>query len=147
MRILPRTVPVDAHRLQHVAGLLPGLLLRAVLVQEDHLTDLISHGLHRIQRGHRILEDHGNLFAADGTHLAFAQREEVPALEIHLAAQHLGRRVRQDPEDTQRRRGLARTGFTHKAQRFALAHLQVKIIDRVDAAAAGAVFHREVFYP
>ena len=115
-------------------------------MQKDHLADLVAHGFHRVQRGHRVLEDHGDFLAADRPHLLIAQLEEVLSLEKHLAAQHLCRRVRQNPKDAQRRRGLARAGLTHEAQRFAFAHMQVKTVHRVDTAAAGAVFHGEAFY-
>ena len=41
----------------------------AALVQLEHLGDLVADRVERVQRGHRLLEDHRDLAAADAAHL------------------------------------------------------------------------------
>ena len=47
------------------------------LVQQDRLDDLIADGEDGIERGHRLLKDHGDLCAANGADVALGHREEV----------------------------------------------------------------------
>ena len=55
----------DADQVEHLDGPLEGLLLVEPLVDAGHLADLAADGVHRVQRGERVLEDHGDLAAAD----------------------------------------------------------------------------------
>ena len=50
-------------------------------------------GVDRIERGHRLLEDHRDLVAADLLHLLLGRVEQVPALEADLAADDAPGRV------------------------------------------------------
>ena len=72
---------------------------RAVLalVQPDRLADLVADREHRVERGHRLLEDHRDLGAADAAHRrAVGAREvdarAVAAREIDAARRRCGRR-------------------------------------------------------
>ncbi len=44
----------------------------------QRLAELAADGQHRVEGGHRILKDHGDLFAADVLHLLLAQFEADP---------------------------------------------------------------------
>ena len=57
----------------------------------DRLHELVSDGVDRIQRSHRILEDHGDLAAADALHLVLAEFEEVLSVELDPAGDDLAR--------------------------------------------------------
>src|SRR2546425_3941952 len=50
-------------------------------VDLEPLRELAPDGEHRVERGHRLLEDHRDLAAADPPHLLVGERQEVPALE------------------------------------------------------------------
>ena len=56
-------------------------LLADALVQLHGLGDLVADGEHRVQRRHRLLEDHRDVVAADLRHLVLVERREVAALE------------------------------------------------------------------
>ena len=93
----------NAHLLQHLDRPLPRLGLGDMAVQADRLDDLMADGMHRAQARHRLLEDHGDVAAADGAHLAparielgdiddaVADRAAVGAVEQDLAARRCGR--------------------------------------------------------
>src|SRR5688500_10337605 len=55
----------DVHQLQHVDRLVHRVAAAEALVEPDGLGDLLAHREHRVQRRHRFLEDHRDLFAAD----------------------------------------------------------------------------------
>ena len=55
------------------------------LVQRQHLDDLLLDRVQRIERGHRLLEDHGDLVAAHLAQLLLVQRQQVLAVEQDLA--------------------------------------------------------------
>ncbi len=60
------------------------------------LRELPSDGEHRIEGGHRLLEDHGDFPAADFSHLLPVQPAQVPAAEKNSAAHDPPRRVRDE---------------------------------------------------
>ena len=58
---------------------------RSRLVQLEHLADLVAHRVQRVQRRHRLLEDHADARAADAAHLALALGAQVLAVEADRA--------------------------------------------------------------
>jgi hypothetical protein len=86
------------------------------LVQLQHFADLVAHRVQRVERRHRLLEDHADAAAADAAHRTFAQTHQVLAVEADLAGRV--RRVDQ-PQDRQRRDRLARSGLAHQRELLA----------------------------
>ena len=64
-----------------------------LLVQRQHLADLRADRVQRIERGHRLLEDHRDLAAAHGAQLRLAPGAQVAAVEEDAPAR--GRAVDQ----------------------------------------------------
>ena len=60
---------VDAGALQKRDGAFASLEFTHVAVQAQGLHQLSSHWIDRVERGHRLLENHGNAVAANGPHL------------------------------------------------------------------------------
>ena len=56
------------------------------LVHPDRLGHLVADGEQRVQRGHGILQDHGDALAAHAAHLGVGFLQQVLALEQHPAA-------------------------------------------------------------
>ena len=48
----------------------------------EHLGNLVTNGVHRIQGGHGLLENHGNLLSPDMAHLFFRQIQQIDALKL-----------------------------------------------------------------
>ena len=110
-----RRVGVDAKRRIRNADLreqLDGALASGApaqaQVQTQRLLELEADGEHRVERRHRLLEDHRDVAAAKRLQLGPAQADEVaPAVDDLAPGQH--RRVlrRKQSEDRQRRHRLA----------------------------------------
>ena len=113
---------------------LPGLLLRDVPVREDRLRDLRPDLQGRVQRGHRVLEDHRDLVAADVLHLAFRKLRQVLAVEEHLAAHDPRRRLRDEAHDRERSDRLPATGLADNAERLPLLQREADAVDRLHDA-------------
>ncbi len=71
----------DAHLGQELDGPGPRCLLGDVLMGQDRLGDLPPDRVHRVQRGHGVLEDHGDPCSADGGQLLLLQAEQLVSLE------------------------------------------------------------------
>ena len=67
----------DLHQRQHLHRPPMRGLARQALVQAQRLDDLRAHGMHRIERGHRFLEDHRDLAAPDRAQLRQRQAHQV----------------------------------------------------------------------
>ena len=81
---------------------------------QDGLGDLVADAHHGIERGHRLLKDHGHARAAQLLQVGGAGRAEVAALELHLAGEPcLGR---QQPHDRQCGDAFAGAGFTNQGE-------------------------------
>ncbi len=105
VRVFPDAPPRlgDADQRQHLHRPLLRVLARQTLMQPQGLADLAPDGQHRVERGHRLLEDHADGVAADAAHLALGQAEEVAALEPDRAGEprrRLGQSRRIDIEVT-----------------------------------------------
>ena len=97
----------DAHQVEHLDGALEACLAVHVAVQDQRLGDLLADGHHRIERRHRLLEDHRDLVAAHAAHLFFADLQEVAAAELDRARDDAARRIGDEPHQRQRRHALA----------------------------------------
>ena len=91
---------------------------RELGVRRQHFVDLVAAGHDRIERGHRLLEDHRHSRAAQLAQTSFARRQHVLAVEQHLSSrgaqrggQESHRRLRDDR--------FARARFAHQAHDLA----------------------------
>ena len=103
------------------------------LVQEQRLGDLLLDRVQRIERGHRLLEHHGDAVAADLAQLALggAPTSSWP-LKRMLPRGMAARPDRAELQDRQRRHRLAGAGFADQRQRLALADIERDAFDRRD---------------
>ena len=67
----------------------------ASAVNDQRLGDVSADAHHRVECSHRLLEDESDPGAADLAHLGFRQRQQVAALEEHLAAGDAARFLQQ----------------------------------------------------
>ena len=62
----------DANGLQHIPGLLQGVLFVKVFMVDQAFGNLLLYTENGIQCGHGVLKNHGNGLSANGLHLLFA---------------------------------------------------------------------------
>jgi len=87
------------------------------MVGREPFGDLGTDGHRRVERGHRLLEDHGDAAAAMAAHCLLRQRKQIFAAKRNLSGDM--RRVRKQAQDGQRGDGLAGAGLADQSQRFA----------------------------
>jgi hypothetical protein len=133
----------DLHQLQHLDGSPHRLGAAEPLVQLHALGDLPADAQHRVERGHRLLEDHRDAVAADGAHLALGECEKVAASVAHGAGM-APRRHRHEAQDRERGDALAAARFADDAERLAVAHAERHAVDRAHRADEGVEGGAEV---
>ncbi|MNF98742.1 hypothetical protein D3C84_816130 [compost metagenome] len=118
----------DFNFFQQFDGTLAGRLAGHFQVQAQHFFDLEAHGVAWVQRGHRVLEDHGQVFADNLSTLAIVQLEHVLAVKAErVGGNDAG--VLDQAHQRHHGHGLAGTGLANDGQHFALVHFQVEAVD------------------
>src|SRR5215471_14738005 len=105
---------------------------------QDGLDDLVADREARIERGHRLLEDHGKPVAAQIAQGLVGCPQQIESVKMDRAG-NLGGLFRQQPHDGERRHALAAAGFADEAQRRAMPDGEVYTIDRMRGPAVVAV--------
>src|ERR1019366_3517284 len=104
-----------------------------LLVQRHGLGDLTANRQHRVQRRHRLLEDHRDAIAADPPHRLFRQVQKIGASIAHRAGV-AARRSRHEAHDRQSSHALAAARFADDAERLAGGKLPRHAVDRAHGA-------------
>ncbi len=109
-------------------------ILRRLAAQADmefeNLADLTLDGVERIERGHRLLEDDGDVVAADLAHGALRSGQQFLALEVDRAGWMAGCRIGQQLHHRHRGHGLAGSGFAHQRDGLARVDVERDPVDR-----------------
>src|SRR5712692_4296116 len=108
----------------------------------QRLGDLTADAEHRVEGGHRVLEDHRQLAPAQPPQRLARQRVEIAPVDPDLAAHP--RAVRQEPQDRARQHRLARAGFADNAERAARCERQAHARHGAERTALGRQHDREV---
>ncbi len=134
----------DAHEIEQLEHAGAGLRRGHRLVHEEHLGNLLFHVVQRVQRGHRLLEDHRDVVAAHLAQRGFRGADQLLALESDRAARMARHRVGQQLQHRERGHRLAGAGLADQRHRLALADLERDVLDRLDRAAGRIEGDREV---
>ena len=95
-------------------------------VDAQHLVDLAADRHHRIERGHRLLEDHRHGGGAQLPQPAVTGADQFLADQLDAAAGRDQRTLWQQSHHGKRGDGFARSAFADQAQGFAFAHLRAR---------------------
>ena len=98
-------------------------------MQAHRLGNLISDPHHGIERGHRLLEDHGDAISANFPHFVFVEIEKVGAFEHNGAADNPARRIGHEAHDRKRGHALAASGLADDGQGLAATNIERNVID------------------
>ncbi|MGY4420021.1 hypothetical protein ACVWY2_002446 [Bradyrhizobium sp. JR6.1] len=126
------------HMLHHRQDLLTPRAGVEIGMGAQHLVDLAADRHDRIERGHRLLEDHRHPRRAQLAQPPVGRGKQFLADQFDAAAGRHQRALLQQAHRGQRGHRLARAAFADKAERLALAHLQRQVVDdavRVSLAA------------
>jgi hypothetical protein len=136
MRILlePRLGLGNADQPQEFDGARPRLFLVHTEMDGKGLADLQADLEERIERGHRLLEDHGNVAAAHLPHRLIIEVEEAAAIE-HDASTRMAGAARQQPHDGEGGHGFAGAGFADDGDGFPGFDAEAQPIDGVNGSA------------
>ena len=101
MRVVlqPRFGIADANLGEQADDPLPRLRSAQALMQFEDFADLLFHRMQRIERGHRFLENHGDVVAAHLAQVAFIRIEQFLAIELDRTGRMLCRRIGQELEN------------------------------------------------
>ena len=111
--------------------------LRHRQMNDQRLHDLEADRQHRIERAHRLLENHRDIAAADGAHFIGRQLQQIAALKHDAAADDAAGGFGQELHDGERRNRLAATRFADERDDFTRPHLIGNAFDRAHDAARG----------
>ena len=125
----------DAHQPQRVARMAACFFGGDALVRLHRLDHLRVDPQHRVERGHRVLEDHRDAVAPQFAPLDRRQLREFAALEQHLAALDFSRRIDQ-AHDRETRDRLARARLAHQPQHLAAPQRKGHAVDHRQHAGA-----------
>src|SRR5690606_35199264 len=84
-------------------------------VDLEGFRELVANTLQRIERGHRLLEDHADAPASHGLESALRKRRQFLVGKADRALVYAEAMVRQEAHDGPRRQRLARAGFPDNA--------------------------------
>ena len=145
MRILrqPARGVGDADQGQQLDGAGARLRLAHLEVDEQRLHDLQADAQHGVERGHRLLEDHGDLPAAQLPHLLLGEGEQLPAIEADVALDACGAR-RQQSHRRQCGHGFARAGLSDDGHHLARIDGIAQPLDGAHRAVRGHELHVQV---
>ena len=104
-------------------------------MDEQRLHDLLADRQDRVERGHRLLEDHRDVAAAQFAHLLVGEFEQVAAFEQHAARRHPAGGLGQQPHDGERRHRLAAAGLADDGDDLAAVDGVGNAVDRAHDAA------------
>jgi hypothetical protein len=99
---------------------------------------------HRVQRHHRILEDHRDAVATQPAHRIVRFVEQILAVEQHAARYDAPGRIDQ-PENRKARDRLARARFADESQHLACVDREAHVVDRFHHAGFGEEMRPEIF--
>src|SRR6185369_7133346 len=103
---------------QRLDGQPVGFAPALALVQHEHLRDLPANRQDRIERRHRLLEDHGDAIAAQRALLGRRKSLDLAAVKSYGTGADR-KRPAQQADQRERCNTLAATGFADKAERLA----------------------------
>ena len=136
----------DAHQVEQLDGAGRGLLLSVTAVKAQALAQLATDGVDRVQRGHGVLEDHGDVVAADLLHLSFGHLEQRLAAVADVAALDASRGHVDETHDGERGHGLAASGLADHAEGLSTVEGVAHAVDGLDHAVLRVEVHLEVVH-
>ena len=133
------------HPTQHLDRSLPRGRARQRPVAQYAFGDLFANGERRIERSHRLLEDHRQTITSKLAHLGRRNLREIDTLEAYLSADSPRGRG-DEAHDRQRGHALAAAGFADDGERAAGVEREADAVDRRELAGFDCERRPEIAY-
>ncbi len=117
----------DAGFRHHRDGQVHGVLLRQAEMTPRSFGDLLAHPDNRVQRSHRVLEDHGDLRSHERPAFPRGHAREVPTLVLDRSRYDL-HAAGEEPRNGPQRQRLAGSGFSDDAEELSLSDVECDIV-------------------
>jgi hypothetical protein len=121
----------DSHVLQRLDRAAARVLPADPFVRTDDGGELVSDGEDGVERGHGVLEDHGDLLPPHATHLALIELQQGAAVQSEDAVVDPPVAA-EESERAEEGDGLAGPGFADHAEGLPRAHREAHATDRGD---------------
>ena len=126
----------NAHERQQLQGARPRRALGHLAVGAQRFADLVPDPVERIERGHRLLEDHAEPAAAEAVQLARGEPQDLLAGHLHGAG---GETVGgEQAHNGHHRLALARAALADDGERLAWRHVEADAAHGPQLAVGGA---------
>ena len=119
----------DAYETKHFSGFCPGGLAFDILMQLDGFDNLFANGINRVEAGHGLLENHGDVVAADFSHLTFGKFQQVLTIKDYLTADNPAGGVRNQTQNRQARDTLAAAAFADNREGTSSFYFVTHVVD------------------
>ena len=113
---------------EHIHSSFPTILLTESLMKDKHLRDLVSDGKDRVKGRHRFLEDHGDPFASNVSHLLHGEIREVNTIKEDFSVDNFTGRLWYEPHDGQGSDGFSATRLADQPKGFPLVQVKGYIV-------------------
>ena len=134
----------DADHFQQLQRALGRDFADQAFVDAQHLVDLLLDRVQRIERGHRLLEDHRDPVAADVADGFLFQAQQVLPGVLDGPGRMPGERVGQQAQDRVGGHRFAGAAFAHQRQGFAALDIEADAFDHPLTALADDKFDGQV---
>ncbi len=128
----------DGHLAHHFQRRGARLAARDLLVRQQRFGNLVADFHHRVQGGHRLLEDHGDSGAANAAHLLFRKLRQFAAVAVfpqqHATSNHTRTRWKQ-AQHGKHRGGFSAAGFANQSQDFTAPDGERNVLHRGEGCA------------
>jgi len=122
----------DSHLVKQLRRAVARLSRRHAQVRLQRLSELPPDGQHRVERSHRVLEDHADLRAADLAHLVVVHLQQVAAKEKRRTSGDFRRRRRQQAQHGEHGHAFSTAAFSHQANGLVFIHGEGNPVHGVD---------------
>jgi hypothetical protein len=112
----------------------------------DDFRDLVSHRKHRVQRGHGILEDHGDFISAQFSHLTLFIFQEFLPFQENGASYDLSGRIGHQSEKSQCGCGFPSSCFSHQSQCLSLIQRKAHTVYCLNQSSVCNIMYMQIFY-
>ena len=119
----------DAHEREQLDSACVGGSVIQTQVSLHRLRQLAPYRQHRVQRGHRLLEDHPDAVASDIAHRLLILREQILVHKADAPAHDTARRAGNEAHDGERGDALAAAALTHQRERLSFLDVERDAVD------------------